>query len=133
MRGFSSDAFRPAIDQGRLLELLELPSEEVERRTADIQVRIDAASLRGANETLSLSAEARRLYQTTLERERNAFDVAQDLDDENFTVRVTLPGAVIADNGDELEGSTVVWTFSGKDLHDHDLVLVAHSVLEGQR
>lgn len=57
-------------------------------------------------------------------------DHTDDLGDESFEVRVTLPGAVVSGNFSALEGATAIWTFEGKALVDRDVVLEAVSVRE---
>ncbi|MEW6074415.1 MAG: hypothetical protein AB1726_17705 [Planctomycetota bacterium] len=65
-----------------------------------------------------------------LEWEFTAYAHSDDVSDEDFTVRVTLPGVVVDGNQDSGEGGALVWAFEGKDLHERDVVLRAVSVLE---
>jgi hypothetical protein len=87
------------------------------------QVAADAAA--AAREALggdpALEARARAAFEAA----RRDLDVTQDLRDERFVVRVTLPVPVVAHDGEALEdgGRTVVFRFQGEDLCDREQVL----------
>jgi hypothetical protein len=59
-----------------------------------------------------------------------AYDASADLCDESFQLTVEMPGAIVGGNAEELHGSSATWKFNGSDLHDHEVVLRAVSVLE---
>ena len=58
------------------------------------------------------------------------YDASSDLSDETFQLTVDMPGTIVGGNAEELGGSRVTWKFNGKDLHEHEVVLRAVSVLE---
>ena len=62
----------------------------------------------------------------------HAWDITMHLGNDNFKVRLDLPGRVIRTNGLSRpdESGHVDWEFSGKDLQDRDLPLHALSVVE---
>jgi hypothetical protein len=74
--------------------------------------------------------EVRNAVRERLEHNFTTHDQADDLQDERFVVRVTLPGAVVAGNHDRLEGRTAIWEFDGEGLYGRDRTLRAVSVLE---
>ena len=55
---------------------------------------------------------------------------SDDIQDEKFRVRVTLPGILVAGNYASIEDGAAFWEFEGEELAEHDLVLRAVSVLE---
>ena len=60
--------------------------------------------------------------------------VTEDLADEVWTVRVEMPGEIIAHNGEQTDDGVVEWGFDAEALHDRDQVLMVTSrVQRGQR
>lgn len=72
---------------------------------------------------------ARHAVMYGLEWVFTAWDHTTDLGDEDFDVRVSLPGTIVGGNHTELADGFARWTFSGEDLHDADRVLRVVSVL----
>lgn len=92
-----------------------------------VRMTVDAitAELRlGAGQKPAIAARLRAL--------EHAYNVDQDLQDEDFVVRLQLPGTVEVHNGETAAGGVVEWRFSGKDLRDRSQVLVAHSLVRKQ-
>jgi len=71
--------------------------------------------------------EETRFY---LDDEERAFEVTQDLNDEQFALTVRMPGTVVSANTWIIEGNEASWTFQGEDLAEGDRVLTAVSVVE---
>jgi len=124
------DYFESADVQALLDLLSQSPSEERDERIA----RFGDEFVAGAADVLRRELRALRRPRAEVERFFEAYDLAiarhdvtNDLQDETWEVRVTLPGTVVAHNGDDVEGSTVVWTFDAKRLTDRELVLMATS------
>lgn len=65
-----------------------------------------------------------------LDDEEKAFEVTQDLNDEQFALTVRMPGTVVSANTWVIEGNEVSWSFPGEDLAEGDRVLTAVSVVE---
>ena len=65
-----------------------------------------------------------------LEWSLTAYDHTADLADEKFSVRVALPGRIVAGNHDRLEDGKARWDFDFDDLKDRDRTLRVVSVLE---
>jgi hypothetical protein len=49
--------------------------------------------------------------------------VTEDLGDENFIVRVEMPGAIVKSNAEIVEGNRVEWRFNAEKFRDTDHVL----------
>ena len=56
------------------------------------------------------------------------FDITKDLEDDEFDVRISLPGFVFYNNADEKSQDTLTWKFSGTDIFDEDVVLIADTI-----
>jgi hypothetical protein len=72
------------------------------------------------------AAEADAFF-AAYDEEETRRTVTEDLGDEDWDVRVTLPGQLIAHDGDRVDGDSVVWTFKGEALMDRDQILSATS------
>lgn len=60
--------------------------------------------------------------------------VTQDLQDEQWSIEITMPGEIVAHNADEADGSTVSWKFPGKALNDRvQTIMVTSRVTREQR
>ena len=53
--------------------------------------------------------------------------VTEDIADEHWSVRVEMPGEIVAHNGDDADEQGVEWKFPGKVMHDRDHVLMVTS------
>jgi hypothetical protein len=56
------------------------------------------------------------------------FEITKDLEDDEFDVRLTLPGYVFYNNADEVAQDTLIWDFSGSDIFNDDKVITAYSI-----
>jgi hypothetical protein len=100
--------------------------------------RLDAESrtaLRGALtevlQTAGLAPGTVNAILYRLEWQFAAMDHTDDLGDEVFKVRLSLPGAIVAGNFHRRDrNDRVGWKFKGDDLKDRDVVLRAVSVVE---
>lgn len=120
-------------DLEHVLELLRQP-QSAER---DAQVNQFGEELI-AGATRALEGELRELrvprrqtdaFLDAYQREEKRRKVTEDLGDERWTVRVELPGELVAHNGDEVEDGFVVWHFPAKAIMDREQVLMATSRL----
>lgn len=59
--------------------------------------------------------------------ERARRQATEDLADERWVVRVTMPGTIIAHNADRVEGNTLVWEFTAEAIMDRDQTVRATS------
>lgn len=82
---------------------------------------------------LGVPPDDQALFMAGAEQEADRRAVTEDLGDERWEVRVTLPGVVAAHNGDRVEGNTVVWTFTGPYLMDRDQTLMASSRIDEKK
>lgn len=93
---------------------------------AAVAAGVAAATAEGAAPGAALEQALR----AALEAERRRLEASEDLQDEQFVVRVTFPGQVELSDAHALEdgGRTAVFRFSGKDLADQTHVLRAVAV-----
>ena len=56
------------------------------------------------------------------------YDITKDLEDDEFQVKLVLPGFYISNNAKEKTDDTLSWEFSGKDFYNEDVLLNAKSV-----
>lgn len=124
-----------AFDTSAALDLLEqAESPERDAKIAALAVTFDTSmrdALTAAVEAEPLSAKERTAFITAYDAERVRRDVTEDLMDERWEVRLTLPGEVVAHNADSVDGTTLVWKFDGAAMMDMDKALRATSVLRG--
>jgi len=106
--------------------MLESESADADQFAFDLRRGADQIVLQHAG----LSGDRLEALRHALALQHRAYDVTDDLGDENFVVKLALPGKVTGHNGDEREGDLVVWRFHGKDLRDRTHVLLATSVVE---
>ncbi len=114
----------------KVVTVLSRDAGEVEAFAAKAQKAMRALVVERARAALSLSDAQALALQKALLREQFDFDLSHDLGDEDFVVRLEMPGRVVGSNADERDGSALVWTFHGLDLRDRRHVLVATSVVE---
>ncbi|MEM7166136.1 MAG: hypothetical protein AAF581_11770 [Planctomycetota bacterium] len=111
----------------RLVTLLELPSNELEKQADSLMQSWLQRAKNTATAGLS-SMAARERFEERFALYRHDFEVSEDLRDENFELRVQMPGTVVHSNG-VTTGSTTQWQFSGQELCLGDRVLVVESVV----
>lgn len=83
--------------------------------------------LRAQLEELRVPRQQIKAFFEVYDEEQARLAATADLCDEGFTVRVELPGELIAHNGDNVDGQTVEWVFGGKALLDREHRLMATS------
>lgn len=125
-RGFDTTAALDLLDQAE--------SPERDAKIAALAVKFDVSmrdALTAAVDAEPLSAKDRTAFIAACDTERLRRDVTEDLMDERWEVRLTLPGEVVAHNADGVDGTTLIWKFDGAALMDMDKELRATSVLRG--
>lgn len=119
------------VDAAAVATLLGKPESEERDAAIGAAVKSFGDGIRAAvierMTSLGVSKEQQSAFMAGAEAEADRRAVTEDLGDEQWEVRVTLPGAVVAHNGDRVEGRTVVWTFNGAYLMDRDQVIMATS------
>jgi hypothetical protein len=125
-------------DIGPVLDLLAEPaSPERDAAIDDYANRVIAAVPEVLRETMQELRIPRREVETFFaeyDHEQARRAVTEDLGDDKFTVRLALPGEIVAHNAIETDGRLLVWQFPGKALMDRDEVLMATSrVAHGAR
>ncbi len=61
------------------------------------------------------------------EKQRAAFEITEDLADDNFIIELQMPGRIVATNADQQRGNHLTWRFNGKQLRDAKIELLATS------
>jgi hypothetical protein len=126
-----------AFDPRPFADLLGQPQNEERDQRIAAAARTFRDELRQAVMTkmdaMGLSKESQARFIAAAETETDRRAVTEDLADEKWEVRVTLPGTIAAHNGDRVEGSTVIWNFTGEYLMDRDQTLMASSRVDAQR
>lgn len=56
------------------------------------------------------------------------YQITKDLEDDEFEVRLTMPGYVFRKNAEDVSRDTLVWEFSGTDIFNEDMIITAESV-----
>ncbi|MFZ2875243.1 MAG: hypothetical protein WAZ94_12290 [Phycisphaerales bacterium] len=112
-------------------KLMAMPqSEERDAALAAIAedfLSIVSKDLSGALDRENLRPEELAAATAAFELERARREVTEDLRDERWEVRLSLPGEIVAHNADEVREGTLVWTFDGNALLDADRELLATS------
>jgi hypothetical protein len=57
------------------------------------------------------------------------WEVTNDLGDENFTVKVEMPGSIVKSSADKVEGNRAEWNFNAEKFRDQDYVMSVTSRL----
>jgi len=120
-----------SVDAAFLERMLSDP-ERIEATSRALEARLHARAAAAAARALELGPDGERKLLAGLAREQRIYEVSEDLGDEAFVVRLRLPGTVLQHNADAVEGETLVWRFSGKDLRDRDHRLLATSLARPQ-
>jgi len=56
------------------------------------------------------------------------YEITKDLEDDEFEVRLTLPGYVFRKNTEDVSQDTLIWKFSGTDIFNEDMGITAYSL-----
>lgn len=110
--------------------LMQPDSEDRDRAITEIADRFLQSMRDAAKQALraeNLKPDEVRAYEEAEARDRAARKVTEDLQDEMWEVKVTMPGRVIAHNGNEADDTTVTWTFDSMALMDRDQPLMVTS------
>ncbi len=95
---------------------------EAERIVAEAK-----AAVRSALNKQGIPATLVERFAAVHDRQMRRYAVTEDLGDESWEVRVSLPGVIIGHNGDKLDGGEVVWEFEADAIRDRDCVLMVTS------
>ena len=101
------------------------PLEDLDQRMRDALRGGFEASLRADGLTHVMVNEALSGLEWAFAR----YDHTLDLGDEEFSVKLELPGTIVAGNFDALVDGRAAWKFNFDALRDRDVVLRAVSVL----
>lgn len=86
----------------------------------------DEAVVRALRELGAREPEIAAFY-AAVQKEQDRRGVTEDIGDERWSVRVLLPGELIAHNAPKLDDGVPTWEFHAELLHDRDHVLMATS------
>lgn len=121
------DYYTHRVSVDDLVELLWETEPKILKATQKIGVDARRVVLEKATKELKLDEAGRKQLEANLAAEEHDLAVSQDLEDESFTVKVRMPGDLVRHNGEEAMADEVTFRFSGEDLRDRDVVLVATS------
>lgn len=113
-----------------LFDLARADPARLEGELRGLQARHDHEVSEALRRALALGPEQATRLREALEAERRTFEVTEDLGDERFVVRLRLPGRVERHDADAVEDGALVWRFTGEELRDREVTLLATSVLE---
>ena len=120
-------------DVAPLLDLMTEP--DTPQRDADIDAfskKLLADSrdvLQAKLDELGVPAYQADQFFAATDEEETRRKVTEDIGDDSFEISVTLPGKIVAYNGDSSEDNVARWEFPGKALYDCEQVLMATSFL----
>lgn len=124
--------FQARVSLSELERLVRLPPDQLEAETRRLQAALEEAVVQAAAPALARDEARLSRLREQLRLLRRSFEVTEDLGDEAFVVRLTLPGRLIAHDADGVEGGALVWRFHGQDLRDRRHTLLAESVVESK-
>jgi hypothetical protein len=78
---------------------------------------------------LSIPEDQQGRFNRIAQAERTMRAATEDLADEKWEVRLTMPGTLIAHNADRVENGVLVWEFSADAIMDRDQVIKASSIV----
>ena len=110
--------------------VLAQPVEEIDAFTTAFHREVNDRIVEVVAKRLGFDANRAANFRTALAVAAHDFEITHDLEDENFVVRLEMPGRLTGDNGDAHQGGEVVWRFDDEDLRDRAHVLIATSVVE---
>jgi hypothetical protein len=124
-------------DLGKALELMAM-AQSPERDAAIAAIaddfhRVIESGIDSALAAEGLTPREVEAFHAAIAGERRDREVTEDLGDERWEVRLTLPGEVVAHNADRVEGGVLIWSFTGESIMDADKALLASSRLPGAK
>ncbi len=67
------------------------------------------------------------LFKRAFLREKEAFEVTQEIADDRFTIEVEMPGEIVGSNADSTLGNVATWQFGGEWLRDRKVEILVTS------
>ncbi|MBX3379477.1 MAG: hypothetical protein KF805_05240 [Phycisphaeraceae bacterium] len=119
-----------SLDTAAALKLLTEPQSKerdqtIEKTANDFFAAVQSA-IEKAIDAEHLTPEEESAFQKAMAHEKADRAITEDINDEGFKVELTLPGEIVASNG-QATGSAVSWSFDGFALMDRDEILMATS------
>jgi hypothetical protein len=125
------DAYDRIAEGEEIEKLMGLPDAERNAAFEEAIRRAHAEADAMLQEALSSNPYAQTLpkirddiAEATLE-----WEVTNDLGDENFTVKVEMPGSIVKSSADKVEGNRAEWNFNAEKFRDQDYVMSVTSRL----
>ncbi|HVU65444.1 MAG TPA: hypothetical protein VHC70_15800 [Phycisphaerales bacterium] len=87
------------------------------------------AAVKSEFEKLHVPEDQRARFGRMADAEKTSRAATEDLSDERWEVRLTMPGTLIAHNADRVEDGALVWEFSADAIMDRDQVIRASSIV----
>lgn len=104
--------------------------EQFERESQRISGEAHRAFVGSLKRDAGYDAERIAKFDGAYERAKKFYDITNDLGGHSFEIHVTMPGTIVAHNGDKAdEDGTVKWEFDGKAYRDRPYELLVTSRL----
>ena len=123
------------VDMDRLVDLLESGEkdddevgDELDALTRRIEEQV-AEETRDAIRESGISERRADSFQALLQRERRRFVITEDYQDEEWDIRLEMPGTLLGHNGDEIVDGRVRWELKGDMFYDRQVELLATSMV----
>jgi len=112
-------------------EFLGIEPEERGKKLEDdfARFREKAVALLFSELALPEGNETRRQICRLIALYEKEYEVTNDLNDESFVVKVSMPGTIVECNAEERTKNSATWKFKGTRLHDRDFVIHVKSKL----
>lgn len=126
------DDFRRAVDYDTIATLAQqhIESEDPDNNIfTQLEHEFDRAATDTINRALSEhpNVQSTSAFRARFAFHKKAWEITEDLNDEKFTIRVEMPGQIVAHNADSRANNIVTWTFGGEFLHDRSIELLVTS------
>lgn len=120
------------VDYDRIIELMGTADQPADEEALDEEAKkFEAGAMEEIDNSLRRTAyltgsEIREFF-GRLDWHRTFYERTEDTSDDAFTISVTMPGEIVAHNGDKMSGHQVTWEFSGEMFRDRNYDLMVTS------
>ncbi len=111
-------------------QLFKMTAKEMVAQATQMTRRIEQLVASTVAQAVGLDKQETARFSEAFASARHDFEVSDDLGDESFEVRISMPGKIVSHNGRSQSGSSVTWKFDGKDLRDRSHRLIVISVVQ---
>ncbi|MCH7546119.1 MAG: hypothetical protein IID30_06930 [Planctomycetes bacterium] len=125
------------LDYDRIIELMGKAGEPADEEALDEEAKkFEIGAMEEIDNSLRRTgyltgSEIREFFQR-LDWHRTFYERTEDTSDDTFTISVTMPGEIVAHNGDNMSGHQVTWEFNGEMFRDRNYDLMVTSRVSGR-